>query len=92
MGHKRQVGPSVPLRLLAGEHKLTYDKGTPEESFEWLALRDLADSVVREDPAWPLPPPPPRPAPAPQRHSRALNPAEAIAAALKGGAHGGGAA
>ena len=39
---------------------------------------------MREDPAWPLPPPP-RPAPAPSRHSRALHPAEAIAAALRAG-------
>ena len=67
-----------------GEHKLTYDKGTAEESFEWLALRDLADTVIREDPAWPLPPPQ-RSAPAHTRQSRVLNPAEAMAAALRAG-------
>ena len=78
--------PEPVLLLLTGEHKLTYDKGTAEESFEWLALRDLADSVVREDPAWPLPPPPPqRSAPAHARQARVLNPAEAIAAALRAG-------
>ncbi len=78
---------SLLLLLRAGEHKLTYDKGTAEESFEWLALRDLADTVVREDPAWPLPPPPPpqRSAAAHARQSRVLNPAEAIAAALRAG-------
>ena len=76
--------PLLVLRI--GEHKLTYDKGTAEESFEWLALRDLADTVVREDPAWPLPPlPPQRSAPAHARQSRVLSPAEAIAAALRAG-------
>ena len=75
----------ILLLLQAGEHKLTYDRGTAEESFEWLALRDLADTVLREDPAWPLPPPPPpRPAQHARQH-RVLSPAEAIAAALRAG-------
>ncbi|KAK9833054.1 hypothetical protein WJX74_005940 [Apatococcus lobatus] len=44
-------------------HRLVYDLGTPEESFEFVDFRELADDEIRQHPAFPIFPPPSAEAP-----------------------------
>lgn len=76
----------------AGEHKLTYNVGKPEETFEWTRLSELAATELALDPSAPitLPPAglqqaagqqqlPPLPPPSPELRAAA---SQAVAAAL----------
>lgn len=73
------------------EHKLTYNVGKPEETFEWTRLSELAATEVALDAAAPitLPAPgaqPPAAPPAPALHAAASQAvAAALAAALQAG-------
>ncbi|KAK9851880.1 hypothetical protein WJX84_003835 [Apatococcus fuscideae] len=55
-------------------HRLVYDRGTPDESFEFVDFRELADDEIRQHPSHPIFPPPSPEAPM-----------VAIAAALQAG-------